>query len=281
VASIVRVARRHVPPPIAGWLRRGRRDAVRLMTGVDVESTAREMAEAREEVLVALEQRTLDLLARQDAVLAGYDRRVAALINRVLNLEARVDGQEPPPEPGLDPHVPRSTVLRSRARAGVGADPEQVKLLEARLEPCVALLAEHAPVVDVGGNATMLALLEAASVPVTATGGDPLVDLARRPERSAGAVTVVDLVEGFELDDIHRLLGDVRRVLRPGGLVVVAATYPTSAAAFARFWRDPSRVRPWDATALAWLVRHAGMEVVDVHSGEGDDDDYVLVARRP
>ncbi len=245
MAIVFRVARRVLPAPVAGSLRRVRRRVVRLATGVDVQGAMQETVAVREEVLAGLEQRTLDLLARQDAVLASYDRRVAALTNRVLDLEGRAHGRS----------------LAARARAAIDRDPQDAKLLEERLEQHVALLRDHAPVVDAGD--------------------DPLVTLEAQPERSAGAVTLVGVVEGFDLDDLDRLFGAVHRVLRPDGIVVVEALYPSSAESFARFWRHPARVRPWDSSAVAWLARQAGLEVVDVHVHPGPDGDYALVARRP
>ena len=245
MATVSGVVKRHLPAPLAGWLRRGRRGAVRLATGVDLQATAKQTAAVREEVLTDLEQRTLDLLARQDAVLAGYDRRVAALTNRVLDLEDRG----------------RARSLAATARNAVEPDPRERKLLDERVDQHAALLRDHAPVVDAGG--------------------DPMATLAAQPDRSAGAVTLVGVIEGFALDDLDRLFQAVRRVLRPGGVVVVEAQYPASAESLARFWRDPSRVRPWDSSAVAWLARHAGLEVVDVRPHPGPDGDYALVARQP
>jgi SAM-dependent methyltransferase len=297
VATIVRIAKRHLPSPAADWLRYRRREVVRLITGVDVQAVARESASVREEVLAGFEQRTLDLLARQDTVLASYDRRVAALVNRVLDLEERLDGGEPSPEARLDPHIVRSTALSARLRGAVNTHLDERRLLEELLEPCIGLLSEHAPVLDVGGSTAMLERLHSAAVPATSVGadpdtaallgadgldvqaGNPLMDVARRPDDSAGAVTLIGMVEGLELDDIDRLLRDVRRVLRPDGIVVLAASYPTSAESLARFWRDPYRVRPWDASVLRWLVDHAGLDVVDVRTATGANGDYVLIAR--
>jgi hypothetical protein len=46
--------------------------------------------EARQAAVVELRVAVDDLLARQDEILSGYDRRVAALTNRVLDLEERL-----------------------------------------------------------------------------------------------------------------------------------------------------------------------------------------------
>lgn len=53
-----------------------------------------------------------DLLARQDAVLAGYDRRVAALTLRVLDLEERTRQRGPDSVDAtalIDDHHPRGS----------------------------------------------------------------------------------------------------------------------------------------------------------------------------
>lgn len=260
VASLFRTARRHVPRPVAEWLGQRRRDMVRLGTGVDIQRTAEQMTAMRQEVLGDIEQRTLDLLERQDAILASYDRRVAALINRVLDLEERLGGQSAGLlDAVLAPHH-RPSALAARAGAAFEPDPEERKLLEERVGHHVGILRDHAPVLE-----------------VSAGGAD---ELAHRPEASAGAVTLVGVVERLDLDDLDRLLRQVHRVVRSGGLVVVEAWYPVSAASLARFWRDPARLRPWDVSTMEWLVRHAGLEVVEVRAHPGTDADYALVARR-
>jgi len=281
VASLFRAAKRHLPRPVGDWLRVRRRDAVRLGTGVDIHEVARQVAVIREEMLGDLEQRTLDLLARQDVVLASYDRRVAALVNRVLDLEERLGGQNPNLlEAVLAPHHGRSSPLAAQARVAFEPNAEERKLLEERIGRHVGVLRDHTPVLDVGGGLP-LTVLHAAGVAATGVDGDPVLDLARRPEASAGAVTLVGLIERLELDDVDRLLRGVHRVLRSGGLVVVEASYPTSAGSLARFWRDPARLRPWDASTMEWLIGHAGFTPVDVRAHPGTDADYALIAQRP
>lgn len=270
-----------MPLRVGDWLRARRRDAVRLGTGVDIHETAHQLAAVRQEMVDDFEQRTLDLLARQDVMLASYDRRVAALVNRVLDLEERLGGPSPNLlDAVLAPHHGRSSTHAAQARVGFEPDAEERKLLEERIGHHVGVLRDHTPVLDVGGGLP-LTVLHAAGVAATGVEGDPVLELARRPEASAGAVTLVGLVERLELDDVDRLLRGVHRVLRPGGLVVVEASYPTSAGSLARFWRDPARLRPWDASTMEWLVGHAGFMPVDVRAHPGTDADYALIARRP
>jgi SAM-dependent methyltransferase len=264
VASLFRTARRHLPSPVADFLRRRRHEVVRLATGVDLAETAARTAAVGDEVRADFEQRTLDLLARQDAILAGYDRRVAALVNRVLDLEERLaGGAADQDETRLAPHTTRSPLVRARMRAAVDTDPQERKLLEERTEAHTEVIGDRTPVLVLG--------------PETA---DPFVELARWDDASLGAVSVVGLVETMELDDLDRLFRAVHRSLFPGGVVVVESLYPATVDGLARFWRHPLRVRPWDAATLEALARHPGLEVVEVRAHPGPDGDYALIARR-
>ena len=263
MASLFRTARSHLPSPVADFLRRRRHEVVRLATGVDLAETAARTAAVGDEVRADFEQRTLDLLARQDAILAGYDRRVAALVNRVLDLEERLAGGAPADETRLAPHTTRSPLVQARLRAAVDPDPEERKLLEERAEAHAEVIGGRAPVLVLG--------------PETA---DPFVELARQGDASLGAVSVVGLVETMELDDLDRLFRAAHRALFSGGVVVVESLYPTTVDGLARFWRHPLRVRPWDAATLEALARHVGLEVVEVRAHRGPDRDYALIARR-
>lgn len=256
---------------------------VRRATGVDIEGAAGDIESIRRDVAGALEQHRHDLLVRHDTVLAGYDRRVAALVNRVLDLEERIGGATPDPVAGIGAHVARSVTLTARMRACIEPDPDEARLVEERLALHLPLLAGHAPVLDVSGAADVLAVLGEAGVEVAGAGDpdDPMVALAQRPEQSAGAVTIVGVIEGLALDDVDRLLRAAMRVVHNGGVIVVEARYPSTPESLARFWRDPSHLRPWDAATVACLARHAGLEIHEVRAHPGPDADFALVARRP
>jgi hypothetical protein len=283
VASLSRAATRHLPPPVIAWLRERRRAAVLRTTGLDIEGVAGDLATIRRDVASTLEQHMRDLLARHDAVLAGYDRRVAGLVNRVLDIEERIGGEVPDPVAGIGAHVSRSPTLTARVRACIEPDPDAARLLEERMAMHLPLLAGHAPVLDVGATAVVLALLRDAGVEATGVGepDDPMVGLAQCPEGSAGAVTIVEVIEGLALDDVDRLLRAAKRVVRSGGVIVVEARYPATPESLVRFWRDPSHLRPWDAATVECLARHAGLEVHEVRGHPGPDADFALVARRP
>jgi hypothetical protein len=283
VASLSGAATRRLPPQVIAWLRQRRRSVVRRSTGVDIEGAAGDIESIRHDVAGALEQHRHDLLARHDTVLAGYDRRVAALVNRVLDIEERIGGEAPDPLAGIGAHVTRPAALLARVRACIEPDPDEARILAERVAMHLPLLKEHAPVVHVGGGSGVLALLRDAGVEAAGLGDhdDPMSGLAQRPEASAGAVMIVALIEGLALDDVDRLLRVATRVVRNGGVVVVEARYPATPESLARFWRDPSHLRPWDAATVSCLARHAGLEVPEVRAHPGPDADFALVARRP
>ncbi len=57
---------------------------------------ARQAADASQAVLHELHLAVNDLLERQDVILASYDRRVAALANRMLDLEEQLSPRTEP-----------------------------------------------------------------------------------------------------------------------------------------------------------------------------------------
>jgi SAM-dependent methyltransferase len=96
-----------------------------------------------------------------------------------------------------------------------------------------------------------------------ATHGDALAFL--NSEQAPGPFQGVfcdHLVEHLSPEQVRELLAGVRRVLAPGGRFVAVTPNPASYAVLShQFWRDPTHVRLYDSTLLAWLCRQAGLEV--------------------
>lgn len=94
MTRLLSTVRGRLPAPLADRLQRWRSSAAHLLVGAELHQAsldaARRADEARQAALVELRLAVEDLLARQDEILAGYDRRVAALTNRVLDLEERL-----------------------------------------------------------------------------------------------------------------------------------------------------------------------------------------------
>ena len=71
-------------------LRALRKGVARLMAGVDVDRFEDRIRDLETEIgLIRTEERR-DLMERIDTLVSSYDRRVAALANRVLDLEERI-----------------------------------------------------------------------------------------------------------------------------------------------------------------------------------------------
>ena len=289
--------RRKLPKPAGERLRQSRATAARVLTLGELE---RLRAEIQEEI----ERRTRDVLERQDTVLSGYDRRVAAVVDRLVALEDRVATGGP------DPSAIADRVLAAHGGAAAfRLDPDlAAAFLEAQAEPWdevvarvgryVSAIGEDRPVLDVGsGRGELLSVLrdegiaasgvdanpvlvaKLAAAGLEARAEDELVHLAGCGDASVGAVTAMGFLERLDLADADRFLREVRRVLRPGGVLVVELLDPDLLGAAKALWRDPTRVRLYHPSALELLCRNAGLQVLETVGV--DADRYSLVATRP
>lgn len=117
MASVLSAARRRLPPPVAERLQRLRSGVAHLVAGAEIHKakveavgeSARAIEAARHELHVAVD----DLLERQDLILSSYDRRVAAIANRVLDLEEQLRAHG---RAGDDPVA--ATVVAEHERGG-------------------------------------------------------------------------------------------------------------------------------------------------------------------
>ncbi len=228
------------------------------------------------------------LLERVDTVLLGYDRRVADLARRVVALEA---GRDTPP-----PLAPRHAAAGSRgygplswegAAALLDATRGDLAEVVSGLREDAAWLAGSAPVLDLGsGRGELLRALGelgAAGSGVEANpvlagrlreeglrveAGDLFVALEGLDDGAIGGVAALRLVEHLAPGEVAEMLQSARRVLRPGGRLLVEAAQLDPAAP-ARFWEDPSRVRPYPPGALRVLVEDCGFTVAAETAGEG------------
>lgn len=228
------------------------------------------------------------LLERVDAMLLGYDRRVADLARRVVALEAGRDGTSLALSPrGEDPSRGHGPLSWEGAAAMLDATRGAVAAVVASLREEAAWLAAAPPVVDLGsgrgellrclvevgaeargveGNPVLAGRLRAENLPVAVE--DLFVHLEGCDDGTAGAVAAVRLVEHLAPAEVADLLLASHRVLRPGGRLLVEAAQLDPAAP-ARFWGDPSRVRPYPPAALRLLVEDAGFAVEGEASGDG------------
>ncbi len=263
-----------------------------------VESAIRSLQTVRDERSSALEKRTdsieLDLRAvgeetarLRDRVLPAAVARGDALIDRLAEeleetsslLERSLRGERLPV-------AAESAVDEERLAGALAAI--QPRLLESfrgggeeishRLDRYLEELAASAPVLDLGcGRGELLLMLREAGVAARGIEADPaLVEGARRrglevvegdlhevlrrqDDGSCGAVTAIHVFEHLPLANLAAVLSEVRRVLRPGGLLIAECPNPHSLrVGAALFWLDPTHHRPLLPETLELLLESAG-----------------------
>lgn len=130
---------------------------------------------------------------------------------------------------------------------------------------------------------------------------DDAVDwLRRQPDASLAALTAFHLVEHLPFGSLLQLLDQARRVLAPGGRVVIETPNPENLLVATRsFWLDPTHLRPLPPSLIQFVVVYSGFEVeqlLRLNPPEGSDAsvtdkalrqllqegrDFAIVARRP
>jgi len=219
------------------------------------------------------------VVGRSDALL----ERLAAEIEELGSLVERMLRREPLPTPG------QSGIDEARLASSLAE--VQPALLEAfrgpeaeirhRLDHYLEALVAAGPVLDLGcGRGELLLLLREAGVEAAGVEGDTAVaDASRRrgldvfegdvlavleslPDGSRGAVTAMHLFEHLEPETLLAVLAEIRRVLRPGGVLVVESPNPHSLRVGASlYWVDPTHRRPLMPETLELYLKTCGFEV--------------------
>jgi SAM-dependent methyltransferase len=153
-----------------------------------------------------------------------------------------------------------------------------------RLKAYLPRMPREGPALDIGcGRGEWLELLRREGIPargveqnrlmaaecrersLDAEHADPLGFLARTADGSAGAVTVLRLVERLPLHKLARLIDEAARVLRPGGTAIFATPNPDNLLVSGRdFYKDPTRRHPIPSEILRGIVEARGFEPVEV-----------------
>lgn len=91
---------------------------------------------------------------------------------------------------------------------------------------------------------------------------DALEWLQAQPADSLAAITSFHVIEHLPFGVLLRLVQEARRVLRPGGRLIMETPNPENViVATQTFWLDPSHVRPLPPALLEVIVRDAGLEL--------------------
>jgi SAM-dependent methyltransferase len=215
-------------------------------------------------------------VARADALL----ERLAEELEEVASLSERSLRKEPLPVSGASP-------LDEGRLAGALAEVQPLLLesfrgseeeIQHRMDRYLPDLQPRAPVLDLGcGRGELLLLLREAGIEATGVEGDPaLAEAARRRgleivegdvlevlkdlgSESQGAVTAVHLFEHLTPATLAVVLAEIRRVLRPGGLLIAECPNPHSLrVGAALYWLDPTHQRPLLPETLELMLIAAG-----------------------
>jgi O-antigen chain-terminating methyltransferase len=150
-----------------------------------------------------------------------------------------------------------------------------------RLEHYLTFLVGAAPVLDLGcGRGELLLLLREAGVEAHGVEadaalaqaarrrgldvelGDVLEAVRRQPEGRWGAVTAIHLFEHLMPGVLLQLLAEVRRVLRPGGVLIAECPNPhTLRVGASLYWQDPTHARPLLPETLKLFLGASGLRV--------------------
>jgi SAM-dependent methyltransferase len=152
---------------------------------------------------------------------------------------------------------------------------------------------EHAPVVDLGcGRGEWLELLRDNGVAARGVDNNGLqveqcralgldvseqelfVYLQNMADESAGSITGFHIIEHLSFNALVRLLNEVMRVLRPGGVVIFETPNPNNVVVGSNyFYLDPTHRHPLPSELMEFVFKHHGFEDVTLlplhpwHSG--------------
>jgi SAM-dependent methyltransferase len=92
-----------------------------------------------------------------------------------------------------------------------------------------------------------------------------MVYLGRQPDNSLDVISVFHLIEHFNVDRLIRLLDEIRRTLKPGGLLMLETPSPENLVVGAcNFYADPTHYKPIYPQTLLFLLSNTGFVVTDL-----------------
>jgi SAM-dependent methyltransferase len=137
------------------------------------------------------------------------------------------------------------------------------------------LMEENIPAIGVDSNSSMIERCEDANLEVYL--GDAVQYLAELPDNSLAGVTAFHIIEHLPLGVLIRLIDEARRVVRPGGVVLLETPNPENLITGAcNFYVDPTHRNPLPPALVAFLLRARGFERVEIDRRHPGDPSLLL-----
>lgn len=254
----------------------------------------KEIASLREERLLAIERRLDEVEARlaevRDSMVPAAVGRMDALVDRLAreleelgSLVERMIAREPLPVPLHDAAEEQELAQAlSQAHSDLfrelrGSEDE----IAERLQPYLKELSQAGSVLDLGcGRGEFLDLLRSSGVKsrgvefdqalagaarrrgLDVVEGDLLEVMQAEADESWAAITAMHVFEHLSAAQLIRTLEQARRVLVPGGLLLIESPNPeTLRVGASEFWLDPTHLRPLPPDTMRLFLVAAGFEI--------------------
>lgn len=273
--------------------------------------------------LAAERERSNERMAEMARSLKNLQQALAISENRLTQLETSGRNFAAPAAAGGEQEFGDYYLALENVYRGESSE------IEARFEPYLHYIAEAAagteqdPVLDLGcGRGEWLRILrrqgldslgidsDAGMLQLARDGGSKVIQgdmlpfLESAKPESFGAVTAFQVVEHLPLEVLMRMFAGAKKVLRPGGVIILETPNPENLQVSGySFWLDPTHVRPLPPPLLDYFARYFGfidVRIVRTHPYPADqqftedtpaarrlnkllfcEQDYALVARKP
>lgn len=244
---------------------------------------------------LAIEQNEQYLLARLQR--QEQRQRELALMLAQAQSQTSIPGQAvAPAQRQAEPGMPHELYLEFEAEFRGSRE-----LIRERLAANLRFFSDNAkrfsePVMDIGcGRGEWLQLLKEADIPaigvdtntamiqcctdagLEAYVGDALQYLKSLPANSLAGLTAFHIIEHVPLDVLIEIIDEAKRVVRPGGVVLLETPNPENLIVGAcNFYVDPTHRNPLPPALVAFLLRARGFERVEVDRRHPADPSLLL-----